>query len=88
MSKIKTLYLPEGAMYPFDTEEEAQRFLIEKELRKQGREELKVFLDYISEISEGNMVVDVYELNPRFIEAYNNLKQIVEKQSVVLGKVL
>ena len=43
MSKIKTLYLPEGAMYPFDTEEEeAQRFLIEKELRKQGREELKV----------------------------------------------
>ena len=36
MSKIKTLYLPEGAMYPFDTEEEAQRFLIEKELRKQG----------------------------------------------------
>ena len=31
------------------------------------------------------MVVDVYTLNPRFIEAYNNLKQIVEKQSVVLG---
>ena len=34
------------------------------------------------------MVVDVYTLTPRFIEAYNNLKQIVEKQSVVLGKVL
>ena len=47
MSKIKTLYLPEGAMYPFDTEEEAQRFLIEKELRRQGREELKVFFVYI-----------------------------------------
>ena len=88
MSKIKTLYLPEGAMYPFDTEEEAKRFLIEKELRKQGREELKVFLDYISEISEGSMVVDVYTLTPRFIEAYNNLKQIVEKQSVVLGSIL
>jgi hypothetical protein len=88
MSKIKTLYLPEGAMYPFDTEEEAKRFLIEKELRKQGQEELKVFLDYISESSEGGMVVDVYTLTPRFIEAYNNLKQIVEKQSVVLGKVL
>ena len=29
MNKIKTLYLPEGAMYPFDTEEEAKRFLIE-----------------------------------------------------------
>ena len=88
MSKIKTLYLPEGAMYPFETEEEAKQFLRLKELRKQGREELKVFLDYISEISEGNMVVDVYALNPNFIEAYNNLKQIVEKQSVVLGKVL
>ena len=36
MSKIKTLYLPEGTMYPFDTEEEAQRFLIEKELRNRG----------------------------------------------------
>ena len=30
MSKIKTLYLPEGAMSPFETEEEAKRFLIEK----------------------------------------------------------
>lgn len=78
-SKIKTVYRIDGGYGEYESLEEAQKELIEKELVKKGRETLKLFLDYIEKSPLYKLVLGAYLQDAEFMDAYNNLKDFVER---------
>ena len=78
-SKIKTVYRIDGGYGEYESLEEAQKELIEKELVKKGRETLKLFLDYIEKSPLYKLVLGAYLQDSEFMDAYNNLKDFVER---------
>lgn len=79
LTKIKTIYQIDGGHYEYSSLEEAQQALIEKEIVKKGRETLKTFLAYMEKKPSHTIVLGAYLQDSEFMDAYNNLKDIVER---------
>ena len=78
-SKIKTVYRIDGGYGEYESLEDAQQASIEKKLIKKGLVELKPFLDFIDNKAGYEIILGVYLQDANFMNAYNNLKDIVER---------